>query len=70
MKNKDVVVFTEEERKFVSLTLEAAFLCRDVGLASETEVKELPVLKSAIKKLAKLIKIAKVKGIVKYNGKT
>lgn len=63
------VVFTEAERKVLANILEYDWIRRDIGMASKDEVQDKDVLTSAIKKLARLIELAKEKGILEYAQK-
>lgn len=60
------IVFTEPERKVLAQTLEFEWIRRDIGMATDDEVKENPVLCSAIKKLMILFDKAKESGLCKF----
>lgn len=62
----ECIIFTEAERKVLRHVLESDWIRRDVEMATKDEIKEKPTLESAIKKLMRLIELAKEQGLVKY----
>jgi len=61
----EIIEYTIEEMQLFEQIMKSEYAFRDVGLCTDAEKSELPILKSLISKLARTIALGRKNGFVK-----